>query len=177
MWSSLCLQMPQHPTEPGHHQAQYWSHIYRQVSNIRRTLAGNKIVHHSNVVRASPVGAAPTTIFILDLTPGFIGLGKGNCKTRRETIKFLGFGASYIRDFTVDILCSVPWLSMIWICFWSWLRWYYSKWHPWSLEITTSREEASSDASTLLDLWQKWIYCQPRLEGLQNYKLPSQWQR
>ena len=35
--------------------------IYRQVSNIRRTLVGNKIVDHSDVVRASPVGAAPTT--------------------------------------------------------------------------------------------------------------------
>ena len=33
---------------------------YRQVSNIRRTL-GNKIVDHSDVVGASPVGAAPTT--------------------------------------------------------------------------------------------------------------------
>ena len=33
---------------------------YRQVSNIRRTLLGNKIVDHSDVVRASPVGAAPT---------------------------------------------------------------------------------------------------------------------
>ena len=30
-------------------------------SNIRRTLAGNKIVDHSDVVGASPVGAAPTT--------------------------------------------------------------------------------------------------------------------
>ena len=27
-------------------------------------------------------------IFILELTPGFIGLGKDNCKTRRETFKF-----------------------------------------------------------------------------------------
>ena len=27
-------------------------------------------------------------IFILDLTPGFIGLGKDNCSTRRETVKF-----------------------------------------------------------------------------------------
>ena len=27
-------------------------------------------------------------VFILDLTPGFIGLGKDNCKTRRETFKF-----------------------------------------------------------------------------------------
>ena len=34
---------------------------YRQVSNIRRTLLGNKIVDHSDVVGASPVGAAPTT--------------------------------------------------------------------------------------------------------------------
>ena len=35
--------------------------IYRQVSNTRRTLVGNKIVDHSDVVGASPVGAAPTT--------------------------------------------------------------------------------------------------------------------
>ena len=34
---------------------------YCQVSNIRRTLEGNKIVDHSDVVGASPVGAAPTT--------------------------------------------------------------------------------------------------------------------
>ena len=34
---------------------------YRQVSNIRRTLVGNKIVGHSDAVGASPVGAAPTT--------------------------------------------------------------------------------------------------------------------
>ena len=34
---------------------------YRKVSNIRRILVGNKIVVHSEVVGASPVGAAPTT--------------------------------------------------------------------------------------------------------------------
>ena len=34
---------------------------YRKVSNIRRTLVGNEIVDHSDVVGASPVGAAPTT--------------------------------------------------------------------------------------------------------------------
>ena len=34
---------------------------YRQVSNIRRTLVGNKIVDHWDVVGASPVGASPTT--------------------------------------------------------------------------------------------------------------------
>ena len=35
--------------------------VYRQVSNIRRTLVGNKIVDNEDVVGASPVGAAPTT--------------------------------------------------------------------------------------------------------------------
>ena len=34
---------------------------YRKVSSIRRTLVGNEIVDHSDVVGASPVGAAPTT--------------------------------------------------------------------------------------------------------------------
>ena len=34
---------------------------YRQVSNIRRTLIGNWIVDHFDVVGASSVGAAPTT--------------------------------------------------------------------------------------------------------------------
>ena len=34
---------------------------YRQISNIRRTLVGNIIVDHLDVVGASPVGAAPTT--------------------------------------------------------------------------------------------------------------------
>ena len=57
---------------------------YRQVSSIRRTLVGNKIDGHSDVVGAAPTGY----IFILDLTPGFIGLKKDNCKTRRETFKF-----------------------------------------------------------------------------------------
>ena len=35
--------------------------IYRKVSNISRTLVGNKIVDHSDVVGASPVDTAPTT--------------------------------------------------------------------------------------------------------------------
>ena len=43
-------------------------------------------------------------IFILDLTPGFTGLGKDNCKTRPKSLKFLGFGATCIRDCTVICL-------------------------------------------------------------------------
>ena len=34
---------------------------YRKTSNISRTLVGYKIVDQSDVVGASPVGAAPTT--------------------------------------------------------------------------------------------------------------------
>ena len=34
---------------------------YRKISHISRTLVGNKIVDNSDVVGASPVGAAPTT--------------------------------------------------------------------------------------------------------------------
>ena len=40
---------------------QYHILIYHKTSNIRRTLVGNNIVDHSDVVGASPVGAAPTT--------------------------------------------------------------------------------------------------------------------
>ena len=58
--------------------------IYHQTSNIKRTLVGNKIVDHSDVVEALPV------VIILDLKSGFNGLGKNNCKTW-ETFK--GFGA------------------------------------------------------------------------------------
>ena len=42
-------------------------YIYRKTSNIRHTLVGNKIVDQSDVVGASPVGAAPET-YIRDLT-------------------------------------------------------------------------------------------------------------
>ena len=36
-------------------------HAYRKTSNISHTLLGNKIIDNSDVVGASPVGAAPTT--------------------------------------------------------------------------------------------------------------------
>ena len=38
----------------------YYHYVYRQTSNISRTLVGNKIVDHSDVVGASPLGVAPT---------------------------------------------------------------------------------------------------------------------
>ena len=57
--------------------------VHQYNIDIRRILAGCKIVDHLDVIGASPVGAVDD-IFILDLTPGFNGLGKCICKTRRK---------------------------------------------------------------------------------------------
>ena len=61
---------------------------YRQVSNISRTLEGYKNCRSLRCSWSIACRRCPNYIFILDLTPGFMGLGKDNCKTRRETIKF-----------------------------------------------------------------------------------------
>ena len=84
-----------------------WNFRYRQVS-IRCTLVGNKIVDHSDVVGASPVGAAPTTSSFSTSQLASIYM---YCP--------LAFGASYIRDFTVSIFqvdFSDWWL---WWLFWN----------------------------------------------------------
>ena len=60
--------------------------IYGQTYDISHTLEGNKTVDHWDAVGASPVGAAAAAFYIL--TPGFNGLGKDSCKTKRETYKF-----------------------------------------------------------------------------------------
>ena len=78
--------------------------IYRQVSNIRRILIGNKIVDNSDVVVASPVGAAPTTS---SLSTKHLASVDWAQTTARRIIKVLILGASYTRDFTVKISCSV----------------------------------------------------------------------
>ena len=41
--------------------SEHVSLMYRKTSNISRTYVGNKVVDNSDVVGASPVGAAPTT--------------------------------------------------------------------------------------------------------------------
>ena len=46
---------------PAHYLAYVIPYNYRKTSHISRILVGNKIVDISDVVGASPVGAAPTT--------------------------------------------------------------------------------------------------------------------
>ena len=52
---------------------------------------------------------------ITHLTPGFNGLGKGNCKTRWETLKFWYF-VSYIRGLMVFAI-----LYPLRPCYWKWV--------------------------------------------------------
>ena len=76
-------------TESAISQVLMYLEVYFQTSNISCTLVGNKIVHNSDVVGALPVcWHCSNYIFILHLTPGFNGLGKGNLKAKRETFKF-----------------------------------------------------------------------------------------
>ena len=75
--------------------------ITGQTFNISRTLAGNNCI---------ACRRCSSYIFILDLTTGFSGLGKDNCKTMKN-IKVLLFGATYIRDLTVTFInqCYASW--------------------------------------------------------------------
>ena len=61
--------------------------IYHQISNIICTLVAKKCWSH-RCSWSSADRHCYNYIFILDFTPGFNGLGKDNCKTRRETFKF-----------------------------------------------------------------------------------------
>ena len=72
----------------GHGHSFRYHKTYCQISNIRCTSVGNRIVDHSDVAGASPVGAAPTTSSSSTSTPGFNRLRKDNYKMRWETFKF-----------------------------------------------------------------------------------------
>ena len=70
---------------------------YRKTSNIRRTLIGNKIIDYSDIVGASPVGAAPTTSSFLTSHLA----SRDSAKTvARQYDNFLGVGIceAYLRD-------------------------------------------------------------------------------
>ena len=46
---------------PNQRKIRYLASMYHQISNISRALVDNTIVDYSNIVGASPVGAAPNT--------------------------------------------------------------------------------------------------------------------
>ena len=64
LWGCLTLENPSQTQVSSWHGYMWWlifAYMYRKTSNISHTLVGKKIVDHSDVVGASPVGAAPTT--------------------------------------------------------------------------------------------------------------------
>ena len=76
--------------------------IYRQTSNISRPLVGNKVVEHFRCSWSIAWRHCSNYIFILDLTPGFNGLGKYNCKTRRETFQLWGLVGLILESWRLD---------------------------------------------------------------------------
>ena len=62
-WSLVVYSVQAWCPSPHPHWLIYWSRtiIKRKTSNVWCTIVGNKLVDHSDVVRESPVGAAPTT--------------------------------------------------------------------------------------------------------------------
>ena len=61
---------------------------YRQTSDVRRTLVGNKFVDHSDVVGASPVGAAPTTSSLSTEYLASMNWAKTNARQNKNHLSF-----------------------------------------------------------------------------------------
>ena len=88
---------------------------YRQVSNISRTLAGNKIVEHSDVVGASPVGAAPTTSSFSTLHMASLEWAKTSAwryENHLSLVRLILEILRYIDKFSDFSICR----SLIWPC-------------------------------------------------------------
>ena len=65
---------------------QYKNFMYCKTFNIKHTL-GNKIVDHSDVVGASPVGTAPSNyIFILDINTWLQWIGQRQLQDEMRSI-------------------------------------------------------------------------------------------
>ena len=76
---------------------------YRQTSNIRGTLVGNKIADHSDVVVAAPV-----QLYLHSRLNAWLQwIGKIQLQDETRNIWVWGFGATYTRSLTVDVsLCG-----------------------------------------------------------------------
>ena len=62
--------------------------VYCQISNLSPTFCRQLNCWSLRCSWSNAYWRCSNYVFMLDLTPGFNGLGKDNCKTRREAIKF-----------------------------------------------------------------------------------------
>ena len=83
--------------------------IMGQITTTQNLVAIKEARHAGQSLRCSRSIACrrcSNYIFILDLTPGFIGLGKDNCKTRRATFKFWDLVRFILKIYgTLFLLC------------------------------------------------------------------------
>ena len=87
--------------------------IYRQVSNISRTLVDSWIVDHSDVVGAPPVGAAPTIQLHLH-SPSNTWLQYIAQTTSSRDVKHLSFGMYIYIYIYIYILTAWLWPAVRW---------------------------------------------------------------
>ena len=66
----------------------FLKNTYRKTSNISRTPVGNTIVDHSDVVGASPVGAAPTTSSFLTYYVASMDWTKTTARRDKKHLEF-----------------------------------------------------------------------------------------
>ena len=96
--------------------------VYRQTSNISHTLVSTCWLLRCSCSIA--FRRCSNYSFILDLTPGFNGLGKGNCATRRESFKLWDMArlTLEILRYTIRSCSPVTLLHSEWMTL---LLWYY----------------------------------------------------
>ena len=91
---------------------QSFTWMYCQVSNISRSLVGNKIVDHSDVVGASPVGTAPTTSSFS--TYHLASMDWAKATARQDERHFsLGIVCLLYWRFYGNFLSQSPWKSLV----------------------------------------------------------------
>ena len=82
-------------------------YMYRQISNISRSLIGYKIVDHSVEVGASPVGAAPTTSSFSTQHLASLDLAKTAARRQEKHLRFRVI--QYLAMIPLQIYVQMPW--------------------------------------------------------------------
>ena len=112
---------------------------YSQTSNINRTLVGYKIVDHSDVVRASPVGATPATSSFSTYS-WLQWISIDNCmQDETRNIYVLGFGARYTKGLTVSRNDNVIYSNVCYCVHLGLKLQWRHQWARWHLKSPASR--------------------------------------
>ena len=87
---------------------------YCKTSNISHTLIGNKIVEHSDIIGASPVGAAPTTSSFSTWHLASMDCTKTTARWEEKHLRF-GIWCTLYQRFYSNIIIPVPekWVCMV----------------------------------------------------------------